>query len=75
VARRSPERLEAGFVNQLLYPAERPLPPDAPVESIRVTYPERDINMFGWRLHWMVVFFVLTIAFAFVLRKPFGVII
>jgi uncharacterized membrane protein (DUF106 family) len=73
VARRSPERLEAGFINEVLYPAEPPLPREAAVESIRVTYPDRDISVFGWHLNWMVVFFVLSIAFAFALRKPFGV--
>jgi uncharacterized membrane protein (DUF106 family) len=73
VARRSPERLEAGFVNEILYPAEPPLPANAPVTAIRVPYPERDIDVFGWQLNWLVVFFALSIVFAFALRKPFGV--
>ncbi len=73
VARRSPSRLEPGLVNTILYPAEPPLPADAPVTAISVTYPERDIDVFGWGLNWMVVFFVLSIVFAFALRKPFGV--
>jgi uncharacterized membrane protein (DUF106 family) len=73
IARRSPSRLEAGFVNELLYPAEPPLPSDAPVTEIRVAYSDREIGMWGWQFNWMVVFFVLSIVFAFVLRKPFGV--
>ena len=73
VARRSPARLEAGFVNQILYPAEPPLPADGPITAISVAYPERDIEVLGWRLNWMVVFFALSIVFAFMLRKPFGV--
>jgi uncharacterized membrane protein (DUF106 family) len=73
IARRSPSRLEAGFVNLLLYPAEPPLPTDGPVTAIALPYPERDIVVLGWRLNWMVVFFVLSIVFAFALRKPFGV--
>ena len=73
VARRSPARLEAGIVNAILYPAEPPLPTDAVVTAISVAYPERDINVLGWRLNWMIVFFALSIVFAFVLRKPFGV--
>ena len=73
ITRRSPSRLKAGFVNLILYPAEPPLPADGPVTSITVPYPERDIVVLGWRLNWMVVFFVLSIAFAFALRKPFGV--
>ena len=73
IVRRSPSRLEAGFVNLVLYPAEPPLPPDGPVMSIAVPYPERDIVVLGWRLNWIVVFFALSILFAFALRKPFGV--
>lgn len=73
IARRSPSRLEAGFVNELLYPAEPPLPADAAVTEIRLAYPDRDIGMWGWQFNWLVVFFVLSIVFAFVLRKPFGV--
>ena len=73
IARRSPSRLEAGFVNLVLYPAEPPLPAEGPVTSIAVPYAERDIVVLGWRLNWMVVFFVLSIVFAFALRKPFGV--
>ena len=73
VARRSPSRLEAGLVNQILYPAEPPLPADAPVTAITVSYPERDIHVFGWGMNWLVVFFVLSIVFAFALRKPLGV--
>jgi uncharacterized membrane protein (DUF106 family) len=73
VARRSPSRLQAGFVNEVLYPAEPPLPPASPITAISVGYPERDIDVFGWRMNWMIVFFVLSIVFAFALRKPFGV--
>jgi hypothetical protein len=73
VARRSPERLEPGLINEILYPAEPPLPANGPVTAITIPYPERDIDVFGWRLNWLVVFFALSIVFAFALRKPFGV--
>src|SRR5260370_21653378 len=39
LARRSPKRLSAGFLNEVLYPAEPPLPADGPVDAIRVAYP------------------------------------
>ena len=69
--RRSPVRLEPAFVNQLLYPAEAPLPGEPPVTSISVAYPERDIPVFGLELHWMIVYFALSMIFAFALRKRF----
>ena len=67
----SPLRVR-GFLDELLYPAEAPLPSDA-FESIAVTYPEADVDVFGFELHWMIVYFVLSIAFAFLLRGTFKV--
>jgi uncharacterized membrane protein (DUF106 family) len=71
--RRSPFRLARGFWNQLLYPAEDPLPESAFIESITLVYPDARVNLFGWGVHWIIVFFVLSIVFAFALRNRFGV--
>jgi hypothetical protein len=73
VRRRSPERLEPGFWNELLYPAEPPLPKESPVASITVAYPEADVSVFGWHVNWLVAFFVLSVAIAFALRRRMGV--
>ena len=54
-------------------PAEDPLPASAPIESITVDYPDAEVSLFGWGLHWIIVFFVLSIVFAFALRNRFGV--
>ena len=75
VARRSPLRLEAGLVNEFLYPSEAPLPRESAVSAISVGYTEGTVDVFGWELHWMIVFFALSIVFAFALRKPFGVVL
>ena len=74
VVRRSPSRLEKGFWNQLLYPAEDPLP-DSPIRAIVVTYPAGNAGLEGWEneLTWMLFFFILSIVFAFALRKPLKV--
>lgn len=73
VLRRSPLRLESGFLNQLLYPAEAPLPADGALTSISLAYPERDVSVLGFDLHWMIVYFALSMIFAFLLRKRFNV--
>ncbi len=73
VVRISPVRHEPGFLNLLLYPAEAPLPRNGPLESIEVRYPEAQVGLAGFETHWMVIFFVLSIVFAFMLRKRFGV--
>ena len=73
VVLRSPSRLEKGFLNQLLYPAEDPLPPDSLIKSITVTYPEESVSVFGFSFHWMIIYFVLAMAFAFALKSRFKV--
>jgi uncharacterized membrane protein (DUF106 family) len=73
VRRRSPERLEAGFWNELLYPAEPPLPKESPLASIVLAYPEDTVSVFGWHVNWLVAFFVLSVAIAFALRSRMGV--
>lgn len=73
IVRRSPVRVQRGFLNELLYPAEPPLPSGAPVTGISVAYPERDVRVLGFDLHWLIVYFALTMVFAFALRGRFGV--
>jgi uncharacterized membrane protein (DUF106 family) len=73
VVLRSPSRLQRGFLNQLIYPAEDPLPNDSPIKSITVTYPDESVSIFGWPIHWMIVYFVLAIVFAFALRNTLKV--
>lgn len=71
--RLSPERVDAGFLSQLLYPAEPPLPSGSPVRAVHLSYPEREVSVLGYGMHWMIPFFVLSIAFAFALRGLFKV--
>jgi len=66
--RLSPVRVEPGFLAELIYPAEPPLPADGPVQAIHVAYPDRSVSVLGFGMHWMIPFFVLSIAFAFALR-------
>jgi hypothetical protein len=73
VVRRSPVRVATGFVNQMMYPAEPPLPDGGIVTSISVGYPSRAIRVLRWDLPWAIVYLVLSMAFAVALRKPFGV--
>lgn len=70
--RRSPVR-PSGFLNQIIWPAEAPLPRGSSVEAITVSYADAEINLLGWRTHWIIAFFVLTTVFAFALAKPLGV--
>ena len=77
VVRLSPERPPSAFVDQLEWPSEPPLASDGSIERITIAYPEATMSIFGWSWEWsfawMVVFFVLTMVFAFALKKPMGV--
>ena len=69
---RSPLR-QSSLLDQLIYPAEAPLPRGSNVEVIRLGYVDAEINLFGWQTHWIIAFFILTMVFAFALAKPLGV--
>jgi hypothetical protein len=73
LARRSPMRMAPRLLDEIAYPSEPPLPDDAPISIIRVDYPERRFEVFGRPVHWSVIYVILSIAFALVLRRPMGV--
>ena len=73
VRRRSPIRPSSGLVDQLVYPAERPLASHAAVRQIRVEYPDLRISLFGWRMHWLIAFLAFTLVFTLLLRTPLRV--
>jgi len=74
VSRRSPVRPDTGFLNQLRYPSEPPLPSDSGLAAITIGYPERDFSVVGWDIGWSGAYLALTLALALVLRRPFGVV-
>jgi hypothetical protein len=73
LGRRSPMIVSGGLADQALYPSEAPLPAGSRIASIAVVYPEPGIDIFGWRMHWMFVYGVLSLACAFILARRFGV--
>ena len=73
VTRLSSETLKSGIVNLFFNPGEPSLPEGTALESILITYPHAKINFFGWDIHWLILFFILTLGFGFILMKPFNV--
>ncbi len=73
VVLRSPERMAAGFINQLLYPAEPPLPADGPFTAVTVGYPERSLSLFGLEMPWWAAYLGLLFLVILALRNAFGV--
>jgi hypothetical protein len=73
VARRSPLRVSGNLWDQLLYPSEPPIPSEAGLAALTVAYPEADIDVFGWHVHWVIVYALLSMACAFAMARRFGV--
>jgi hypothetical protein len=69
----SPRRVLDGFWNQLLNPREMPIPEPSPVEQVEVRYPTRTIALFGWKMHWITAFFMISILSGFALKGWFRV--
>jgi len=69
----SPKVLKEGLINSFLHPGEPPLTGDSGVKYFEVEYPYRSVALFGWKTHWLVIFFILSLSFGFLLLKPFRV--
>jgi hypothetical protein len=69
----SRRRTGAGIWQALLHPGEPPIPPAERIESIDLAYPALELSLLGWRLDWLVVFLVASLAFGFAVHRPLGV--
>ena len=69
----SPLKTSTKFLDQVMYPAEPPIKSQIPVESIEIRYPTKSMDLFGWKIHWIIVYFVLSIIFGFAFKGVFKV--
>ncbi len=69
----SAERVRGGAWTGLTHPGEARLPADGAAVSLRVLYPRRDLLLAGWPVNWLVVLVVLSLAFAWLLKRPLQV--
>ena len=63
----------SAFLDLLLYPGEPAIDSGHPVRSIEVTYPYLEISVLGWNIHWLVIFFVMSLVFGFAFKNALGV--
>ncbi len=64
---------KADFWNTLLYPGRPLLPQASAVEEITVKLPSRTVSVFGWDMHWLVVFFIASVIAGYSLKGVFKV--
>ncbi len=66
-------REQSNFLTIWMAPAEKPLPKGSPIHEIRLTYPEREMKLAGISMHWLLVFFVVSVLFGFAIKGIVGV--
>jgi len=73
IPRLSPVRLRGHFWERLFFSAESALPDSSPVESIAVSYPERTIDIVGYGMNWIWLFFILSMIAGFIFKELLGI--
>jgi len=75
LARLSPERLRGHFWERMFSSGEPAIPPNSPIESIAVDYPERNIplGIAGYEMNWIWLFFILSMIAGFIFKELLGI--
>jgi len=69
----SPRKVRSNVLQQLIYPGEPPLPKESPIQYIEVLYSGKNMSFFGLSLHWLIIYFAISILFGFTLKRFFKV--
>lgn len=59
--------------NAFLHPGLPPLPGNAPIAAVHLTYPGRDYSLFGWQTHWLIVFIICSFVGALIPKFLFNI--
>ena len=68
----SMKRHAGGFLDAFFHPGEKRID-EAGVRAVSVAFAPAEMSLFGWSIHWIWVFLVLTLVLAFALRDLFKV--
>ncbi len=69
----SPVRLRGHFWERMFSSAEPALPEDSPVDSIAIRYPERTIDIAGYEMNWIWLFFIFSMIAGFIFKELLGI--
>ena len=73
LARISTVRLRGHFWERMFSSAEPALPENSPIESISINYPDRNIEIAGYGLNWIWLFFILSMGAGFIFKEVLGI--
>jgi uncharacterized membrane protein (DUF106 family) len=66
-------RLRGHFWERMFSSAEAALPENSPVESISINYPDRNIEVAGYGMNWIWLFFILSMVAGFIFKELLGI--
>ena len=72
LTRVSPVRLRGQFLERMLSSSEAALPPGT-IESIAVSYPDRNIDIAGYEMNWIWLFFIVSMVAGFAFKELLGI--
>lgn len=73
LARVSPVRLREHFWERMFMSSESALPENSPVEAIAINYPERNIEIAGYEMNWIWLFFIFSMIAGFIFKELLGI--
>jgi uncharacterized membrane protein (DUF106 family) len=73
LARISPVRLRGHFWERLFSSAESAIPENSPIESVAINYPARNIDIAGYEMNWIWLFFILSMIAGFIFKELLGI--
>jgi uncharacterized membrane protein (DUF106 family) len=73
LARISIVRLRGQFWERMFSSAEPALPENSPIESIAINYPDRTIEIAGYGMNWIWLFFIFSMVAGFIFKELLGI--
>ncbi len=66
-------RLRGQFWSRMFSSAEPALPDNSPIDSISINYPDRNIEIAGYGMNWIWLFFILSMIAGFIFKELLGI--
>ena len=66
-------RLRGHFWERMFASAEAALPENSPIESISINYADRNIEIAGYGMNWIWLFFILSMVAGFIFKELLGI--
>ena len=66
-------RLRGQFWSRLFSSAEPALPVNSPIESASIHYPDREIQIAGYGMNWIWMFFIVSMIAGFIFKEVLGI--